>query len=72
MNILVEVIGYLGMLVVFGSFMAKDIKLVRIINMVGSILCLTYGILTMTIPTAVLNGGLFILNTVMLYLSSKK
>jgi len=69
---LVEIIGYLGMVIVLLSFLAKDIKLVRIINIVGSVLCLLYGILTGTIPTAVLNGSLFVLNLTMLIIYHKK
>lgn len=72
MSILIEIIGYLGMVIVFASFLAKDIKLVRIINMVGSLLCLTYGILTLTLPTAILNGGLFLLNASMLLMAYYK
>ena len=40
--------------------------MVRIVNMVGAILSLTYGILTQTWPTAALNGALLIINGVYL------
>lgn len=62
MNIFIEIIGYLGMALVLCSFLMKDIKWVRIINICGAILSAVYGILTLTIPTAVLNGCLLIIN----------
>lgn len=62
MNIFIEIIGYLGMALVLCSFLMKDIKWVRIINICGAILSAIYGILTLTIPTAVLNGCLLIIN----------
>ena len=64
MDIFIEVIGYTGMAIVLASFLMKDIKWVRIVNMVGASLCLVYGIFTRTIPTACLNGALFLINAV--------
>lgn len=62
MKILIDVIGYCGMGFVLLSFLMKDIKWVRIVNMIGACLSLIYGILTMTIPTAALNGTLLAIN----------
>lgn len=62
MNVFYEIIGYLGMALVLCSFLMKDIKWVRIINMCGAVLSMIYGILTFTIPTACLNGALLLIN----------
>ena len=62
----VEVIGYVGMAFVLCSFLMKKVKWIRIINMIGAALSLTYGILTATIPTAALNGALIVINSVYL------
>ncbi len=64
----IEIIGYVGMAFVLVSFMMKKVKWIRILNMVGAVLSCLYGILTLTIPTACLNGSLLIINGVMLTL----
>ena len=66
MNVFVEVMGYVGMAIVLISFLMKEIVWVRIINIVGSSLCFTYGIMTSTIPTAGLNGSLVVINSAFL------
>lgn len=63
---LVEVIGYIGMIVVVSSFLFKNIKKVRIVNICGAILSATYGFLTWTLPTAILNCVLITVNVIML------
>lgn len=60
----IEVIGYTGMGFVLLSFLMRKILWVRIVNMIGATLSLIYGILTMTIPTAALNGSLLAINAV--------
>lgn len=62
----IELIGYLGMGLILISFMMKDIKLVRTINVMGAILSATYGILTNTWATAILNFSLIIINVIYL------
>lgn len=64
----IEVIGYIGMALVLGSFLMKKVHLIRLVNVCGAILSLTYGILTKTWPTAVLNGALIIINCIYLFL----
>ena len=64
----IEIIGYVGMGFVLLSFLMKNVKWIRIINLIGSALSLTYGILTITIPTAALNGSLLVINGVYLIL----
>lgn len=65
-KILLEVLGYLGMVIVLISFFFSNIKRLRIVNMAGGILCLIYGILTQTWPTALLNASLVTINGVYL------
>lgn len=71
-GVLLEVIGYTGMALVLISFLMKDIKWVRIVNMSGAILSLIYGIFTRTIPTACLNGALFVINGVFVFTYFRK
>lgn len=64
----IEIIGYMGMGFILISFLMKKIHIIRIVNMIGAVLSLTYGILTFTIPTAVLNGALLIVNGIYLFI----
>lgn len=66
MNWLYEVIGYTGMLFIVSSFFFKNIKRLRIFNNIGSLFCLTYGILTTTYATVALNAVCFIINVIQL------
>jgi len=70
----IEIIGYVGMSLILCSFLFKKIQIIRTVNMIGSIFSLTYGILTRTWPTAILNMSLLIVNCVYLiiYLYKKR
>ena len=62
----IDILGYIGMVIVVTSFFFKNIKLIRIVNMAGCVLCTIYGFITNTYPTAALNIALFIVNIIML------
>lgn len=64
MNWFYEIIGYIGMFFIVSSFFFKNIKILRIFNNIGSLFCLTYGILTATYATVVLNAVCFIINLI--------
>ena len=64
--IYLEIFGYVGMVLVLVSMMMTSVKWLRILNMSGAIICATYGILTNTWPTALLNIGLLIIQMVQL------
>ena len=61
-----ELIGITGTLFVLLSFLMKEIKKVRIINIVGAILFVAYGILIGAISTWLLNGILIIIHIIYL------
>lgn len=67
MNVYLDIFGYVGMALVLVSMMMTSLKWLRILNMSGAIICATYGILTNTWPTALLNIGLLIVQMVQLY-----
>ena len=62
LDIIVEVVGYVGMAFVVISFGMKNIRLLRILNTIGAVLCCVYGFVTKTYPTAALNVMLIIIN----------
>lgn len=54
----IELIGLVSTLFVLISFLFDDIMLIRILNMVGSILFVVYGILSGSLSVWILNGCL--------------
>ena len=66
-----EVIGIAGTLFVLLSFLMKDIKTVRTINIVGALLFVIYGILAGAFSTWLLNGILVLVHIVYLLKGSK-
>ena len=61
-----ELIGFLGTVFVLVSFLMKDIKRVRFINIVGAALFVVYGILINAMSTWILNASLVIINVIYL------
>lgn len=60
--VLREAFGYLGTAIVLLSFTMRNIKRLRIVNIIGSVICIIYACMTNTLPQAVLNGSLIIIN----------
>ncbi len=72
MNIYLEIFGYLGTALVLTSMMMTSMKRLRILNMSGSVISTVYAIAMNAWPVAVLNMGLFLINTVQLYRQIRK
>lgn len=51
-----EILGTVASLIIVSSFISKDIKVIRILNTVGSIMCLIYGILIHSFSNVFLNS----------------
>ena len=66
----VELIGVFGSIFVLLSFLMKDVKKIRIINIIGALLFVIYGIYINAFSTWFLNGALIIIH--IYYLSRKK
>ena len=62
-----ELFGYLGTALVLTSFIMKDIKWLRVVNISGSVISCIYAICMNTPPVAVLNGSLILINGIQLY-----
>lgn len=61
-EIIYEIIGYTGMAFVVASFLFKNVKILRFLNVIGGVMSAVYGILTNTWPTAILNICLCLIN----------
>lgn len=67
----VELIGYAASLGVLLSFFMKDIIALRIVNSVGCALFVLYGILLPTIPVALTNGAIIVVNVYYIWKKKK-
>jgi len=56
LSILYEIIGYMGSLLVAFSLTMKSLQKLRIVNMIGAIFFIIYGLLIGALPIALLNG----------------
>ena len=61
-NVVYEIIGYLGSSLILVSFLFKDIKLIRIVNIVGALFFIIYGLAIKTWPTVIVNIALIIIH----------
>ncbi len=70
----VEVVGYLASLFVLLSFFRKDIRQLRIVNSIGCVLFVAYGILLTSIPIIITNVAILLVNGYYLFIkkSSEK
>lgn len=62
----IEIVGYIGMILVAISFVFKNVRQFRWFNSVGCVVCIIYGIISKTAPTAVLNAVILTLNIISL------
>jgi uncharacterized protein with PQ loop repeat len=62
-----EIVGYLASLIVLLSFLMKDLKTLRMVNILGCLVFTTYGILLgFSIPIIVTNLTIVVINVVYL------
>ena len=59
---IIEMVGYLGSLLVLVSFLMTSVVKLRIVNSVGSLIFMIYALIIKSYPTAVMNGALVIIN----------
>lgn len=68
-----EIIGYLASLTVLLSFLMKKIKTLRLVNTLGCVIFIVYGILLgFSIPIILTNAAIVTINVVYLIKDSKK
>lgn len=70
-RIIFEVIGYVGSALVLLSFLMSSVLKLRIINSLGSLASLIYGLLVHTYPTVIMNGALLIINIIFIIKMSR-
>ena len=60
----IEVIGVVASLMVLASFLMKDILVVRLVNIVGAIVFIVYGILIGAFATWFVNAALIVVHVI--------
>ena len=65
-KIALEIFGYMGTALVLLSFVMRDIKWLRAVNMAGGLISLIYAICVNTMPVVVLNSSLILINGIQL------
>lgn len=59
---MVEILGIIATLFVLAAFMLNDVKQIRIVDLIGAILFVIYGILIHSLSVSLLNGILIIIH----------
>ena len=62
MNIYLEMFGYVGTALVLLSMMMTSVVKLRLLNMAGSVISMTYAVLCGAWPVVFLNAGLILIN----------
>lgn len=59
---MIEILGIIATLFVLAAFMLNDVKQIRIVDLIGAILFVVYGILIHSLSVSLLNGILIIIH----------
>ena len=60
----IEVIGVVASLMVLASFLMKDILVIRLVNIVGAIVFIVYGVLIGAFATWFVNAALIVVHVI--------
>ena len=66
-KLIVELIGYLGSVLVLLSFLMTSVVKLRVVSILGSVVCILYALIIKAYPTFVMNVCLVIINAYFLY-----
>ena len=60
---MIDILGWIATAVVVGSFAIQDVRKLRIINMIGSMLWIAYGFLKQDNPIIFVNISIMVMHT---------
>ena len=69
---IIEIVGYIGSLLVLVSFLMVSVVKLRIVNTIGSLIFMIYALIIKSYPTAIMNFCLVLINLHFLYRLNKK
>ena len=61
-HVMVELVGYVGSVLVLVSFLMTSVVKLRLINMAGGVVCTAYSLVIHAYPTAIMNTCLVLIN----------
>ena len=70
-QMIIEIVGYIGSLLVLVSFLMTSVVKLRIVNTIGSIIFMLYALIIKSYPTAIMNFFLVLINLHFLWKTSK-
>ena len=71
-QVICEIIGYVGSAFVLASFLMASVVRLRIINSIGCVVSVVYGLLIHAYPTVIMNAALLLINIFFLIRMSKQ
>ncbi|MBQ7828950.1 MAG: YgjV family protein [Clostridia bacterium] len=71
-TVIYELIGYTASALVLVSFLMKDVRTIRLVNIFGAIFFVVYGVLTKTWATATMNVALIAVHSYFLIKMRRK
>ena len=71
-QVIFEIIGYVGSAFVLASFLMASVVRLRVINSVGCVVSVIYGLLIHAYPTVIMNAALLLINIFFLLRMSKQ
>jgi len=70
-SMIIEIVGYIGSLLVLVSFLMVSVVKLRIVNSIGSLIFMVYALIIKSYPTAIMNFCLVLINLYYLYKTSR-
>lgn len=61
-EMMIELVGYLGSLIVLVSFLMSSVVKLRVVNTIGALIFTTYAVIIHSYPTALMNACLIVIN----------
>lgn len=71
-QVIFEIIGYVGSAFVLASFLMASVVRLRVINSIGCVVSVVYGLLIRAYPTVIMNAALLLINIFFLIRMSKQ
>ena len=58
-----DIFGYIGTVLVLGSFLIEDVFRLRLVNLLGAVVWLIYGIGLWMMPQIIVNGSIILIHS---------
>lgn len=68
----VSIIGYIASFLVLVSFLLKDMKKLRIVNTIGCLVFILYGVYLHSLPVIITNSSIVCINLYFLFIKNKQ